>query len=333
MSQHERIIWLDAELRADRYPNARSVAAHWEVTPRVAFEDRKYLLERLHAPLDTDRKRGGWYYTDKTFVLPFLALTRRDASTLRRTLLAAQEYLSATDADAVQRITELLTSYIPASMPGGHERVRGSIHLQHPISSELFKDCELAVQNRQRIEMSYYGKNRNALTERIVQPYNLIVSQGEPYLITFCEMAQTIRIFALGSIRQYKVLPEDRAYVVPEDFDVDAYLARGFNLRPGGELVRVVVRFSPYQARWIRERRYHDSQQTEEQSDGSLLLSMEVAGTEEVRRWLLGYGAEVEVLEPASLRAEIQAELQKLLQIYTPSSASPEGPIPARQKD
>ena len=83
--------------------------------------------------------------------------------------------------------------------------------------------------------------------------------------------------------------------------------------------MQVRVRFSSVQARWIRERRYHASQQTEEQPDGSLLLSMEVAGTEEVRRWLLGYGAEVEVLEPASLRAEIQEELQKLHRLYAVS--------------
>ena len=91
-----------------------------------------------------------------------------------------------------------------------------------------------------------------------------------------------------------------------------------------GNSSRYVSVFSPYQARWIRERRYHPSQQTEEFPDGSLLVSMEVAGTEEVRRWLLGYGAEVEVLEPASLRAEIRTELQKLLAIYDiPSASSP----------
>lgn len=323
MSQHERILWLDAQIRAKRYPNAVTLAAHWEVTQRVAFEDRKYLLNRLHAPLKTDRKRGGWYYTSETFILPFLALTERDATTLRRTLLAAEEYLSATDAEAVRHLAELLTSYIPATLPAAHERVKGSIHLQHPISSDLLTACEQAVQNRQRIEMHYHGKNSNAPTDRTVRPYYLLFSNGEPYIITYCELRKTIRTFALGRIRQYKALPGERAFVLPDDFDIDAYLSRGFNLRHDDELVRVRVRFSPYQARWIRERRYHDSQQTEEQPDGSLLLSMEVAGTEEVRRWLLGYGADVEVLEPASLRAEIQAELHKLHQLYT---APPELP-------
>ena len=153
-----------------------------------------------------------------------------------------------------------------------------------------------------------------------MRPYFLIFWQGEPYLITFCEWRQAIRTFALGRIRQYQVLPGDRAYVPPDDFDVDAYLARGLHLRHDDEMVKVRVRFSAYQARWIRERRYHPSQQIAEQPDGSLILSMEVAGTEEVRRWLLGYGAEVEALEPASLREEMAAEAKKLQEMYAPGT-------------
>ena len=80
----------------------------------------------------------------------------------------------------------------------------------------------------------------------------------------------------------------------------------------------VRIRFSPYQARWIRERRYHESQVNEEQPDGGLIVTLRVAGTEEVRRWALGYGAEAEVLEPASLRAALAEEAKKLAKIYGP---------------
>ena len=316
MSQHERILWLDARIRAECYPNADTVMAHWGVDRRTAFSDRRYLLDRLHAPLKTDRARGGWYYVGKTFVLPFLALGERDATTLRRTLLAAEEYLNESDADAVRRLTGLLTSYIPSTLPAGHERVRGSIRLFPLISPKLLADCERAVQDRQRLHLLYHGANRNEETDRIVQPYELLLWRGEPHLIAFCELRQEMRQFFLGRVKQWEALPGDRAYVPLESFDIDAYLARGFHLRHGDALVRVRVRFSPYQARWIRERRYHDSQQTEEQADGSLLLSMEVAGTVEVRRWLLGYGGEVEVLEPAALRLELAEEAKKLQKMY-----------------
>lgn len=334
MNQHARILWLDAEIRAKRYPNAQTVAAHWGVKLRTGFADRDYLLNTLHAPLKTDRKRGGWYYENDTFVLlPFLALSVREVTALRRMLLTAEEYLSAADAERVHDLNKLLASYLPTTLPAGYERVRGSIHLQHPISGDLLSDCERAVEYRHRIHILYHGANSDEETERTVRPYLLVFSNGEPYLITYCEWREAIRTFALGRIRQYRVLPEDRAYVPPADFDGDAYLARGLSLRHDEELVTVRVRFSAYQARWIRERRYHLSQQTEEQADGSLLLSMEVAGTEEVRRWLLGYGAEVEVLEPASLRAEIQTELRRQLALYAGGTTLPDISGSSGEKD
>ena len=39
--------------------------------------------------------------------------------------------------------------------------------------------------------------------------------------------------------------------------------------------------------------------------DGSLTWRAKVSGTLEIRSWILGWGADVEVLEPAPLRAEI----------------------------
>ena len=112
------------------------------------------------------------------------------------------------------------------------------------------------------------------------------------------------------------MLEPDAAFVRDPDFDADAYFRRGLGLQHGEEPQTVRVRFSAYQARWIRERRYHPSQEIEELPDGGLLLTLCVAGMAEVRRWLLGYGAEAEVLEPAELREEIAAHAKKLTEIY-----------------
>ena len=41
-----------------------------------------------------------------------------------------------------------------------------------------------------------------------------------------------------------------------------------------------------------------------------------VAGTHEVRVWILGWGADAEVLEPATLRDEVAAELRRAADAY-----------------
>ena len=67
----------------------RAVAAYFHITPRAAYKDRLCLLHDPGTPLVTDDERGGWYYTDPTYLLPFLALAEQEATALRQALLAA----------------------------------------------------------------------------------------------------------------------------------------------------------------------------------------------------------------------------------------------------
>ena len=46
---------------------------------------------------------------------------------------------------------------------------------------------------------------------------------------------------------------------------------------------------------------------------GDLILSLNVSDPAEVKNWILGFGQDAEVLEPASLREEIRSEAQLLL--------------------
>jgi len=265
-----------------------------------------------------DRRRGGWAYSDPTYVLPFLALTEREAATLRRSLLAAKEYLAESDAGYVSALAERLQPFLPLLSETEAESMSGALHAASGISASalLLEECRQAIRERQHVNLLYYSAHRNDTNERVVHPYHLHHRRGEPYLIAWCEWRQAFRVFYLGRVREWERLPSQDAFVRDPSFDAQAILSPGFEMQFGEELVTVRVRFSAYQARWIRERQYHPSQQNTELPDGSLEMTLAVAGTAEVKRWLLGYGAEVEILEPASLRAEMASEAEKLRNIY-----------------
>ena len=317
-AQMVRLYWIDAQIRAGRFPNARAVADHFHITPRAAYKDRLCLLHELGAPLANNPERGGWHYTDSTYLLPFLALAEREAAAIRQALLAAQEYLDAPAAETVGLLLEHLSAYMPAKTPD-YELVRGALlpAASHPVPADLLDACRAANRNRQRLWLRYYSAHRDTETTRVIQPHYLLHFRGETYLIAWCEWREAFRDFYLGRAREWRLLPGDCAFVRRPEFDLDAYLRQSLHLHRGQEQVTVRARFSAYQARWIRERQYHASQQIEELPDGGLVLTMQVAGTDEVKRWLMGYGAEVEALEPEALRAEIRQEIENLQKIYS----------------
>ena len=317
MSQIERLYWIDAQIRAGHYPSASSVASQFCVEERQVYLDRRYLKERLNAPLATDRKRGGWYYTDKTYVLPRLILTEREVAAVRRAILAAREFGGvAGEAETLHLLAARVGDVL--DLEGAGVSIVSGPHLAGGalVSSELFEACRKAVDRRQRLELGYFGAHRGQPTERTVRPLRLHNQQGEWYLIAWCELRQDTRDFHLSRIQNWRLLPEEASFTTPPDFDANAYIRQAFGMRHGEPPVRVQVRFSPYQSRWIREREYHPSQTLTELPDGGVLLSLEVTGTFEVRRWVMSYGAEAEVLEPQSLREEIAKELEKLQGIY-----------------
>lgn len=83
------------------------------------------------------------------------------------------------------------------------------------------------------------------------------------------------------------------------------------------ELYTVKVRISPVWARWVGEKIWHESQRAKRNGDGSLDLSFQVAGLDEIKRWVLSFGPECQVLEPEMLRKLVQNDLRRNLAQYS----------------
>jgi predicted DNA-binding transcriptional regulator YafY len=79
------------------------------------------------------------------------------------------------------------------------------------------------------------------------------------------------------------------------------------------ELYTVRVRISPDWARWVGEKIWHESQKITKLPNGGLEMTFRVAGLDEIKRWILSFGPEAQVLEPLSLRQMVCADLQRSL--------------------
>ena len=63
----------------------------------------------------------------------------------------------------------------------------------------------------------------------------------------------------------------------------------------------VAVRFAKSAAPWILERQWHPKQKVKHHRDGSITLSFPAPALYEVKRWVLSWGAEAEVVGPKEL--------------------------------
>ncbi len=83
-----------------------------------------------------------------------------------------------------------------------------------------------------------------------------------------------------------------------------------------GESVHIKVWFHADVAGYIKEKILHESQEIIPQDDGSVIFEADVAGTDEIRFWVMTWGSKAMVLEPESLRQDIRAEAEIMASRY-----------------
>jgi proteasome accessory factor B len=155
----------------------------------------------------------------------------------------------------------------------------------------------------------------------VVRPYLLEPSLQTHalYLIGYDEDREAMRTFKVERIRDLSVLP--RTFDAPED-DVVAQLRRAWDIIADQPATKVVLRFRPEVAGRVTEASWHSSQAVMQLPDGSLEWSATVAGTIEIRLWILSWGSDVEVLAPAALRDDVAATLRRAAAQYGPRPAT-----------
>ncbi len=191
--------------------------------------------------------------------------------------------------------------------------VRSKPHTRYgQLRSIIDKISEAAI-HKKYIQIDYYAMSRKKNARRKVAPYKIWFFDGTFYLIGHCGLRQDIRIFAMDRIQNFE--PTDEAFEIPSDFNIDDFMKSSFGVFQGPP-VKVRVWFAADIADYIREKIWHETQNIEMQSDGSIIFEAEVAGTEEIKYWVLKWGAKARVLAPGSLREDLRLEAEAMLKSY-----------------
>jgi predicted DNA-binding transcriptional regulator YafY len=232
---------------------------------------------------------------------------------------------------AVTAAFEKIGSLLSKSARALLERMRETVgvralgaKLQAPAAEHL-RAIQTALLERRRLRLRYYSLSRDELTDRRVDPYHLTLFNGGFYLVAHCHLRQALRIFAVERIRQLEILAT--RFEPPETFDVEKYLAGAWGILRG-DIVTVRVVFARPVARYIKDRLWHPTQRLRDLDGGRVEVTLEVADTVEVRRWILGFGSEAEVLEPAALREALRVDAEALARRLLPQRIPPAGTRP-----
>lgn len=175
-----------------------------------------------------------------------------------------------------------------------------------------------ALQNARRVRLRYGARKHDGKTkDYTADPLGLVFLDGVVYLVCHLDGAEGTHVAHLPVQRIKVITITDERASDPPDFDIDRFVDEKFDYPVGKKPLRLVFRMARATAMHLHERPLAKDQQFGEPDiDDFVTVRATTPDTQQLRWWLLGFGDKVEVLEPATLRAEFRAVAEQLHACY-----------------
>jgi predicted DNA-binding transcriptional regulator YafY len=293
------------------------------VTKRTVQRDIA-ILERTGFPVVSEARNGTvfWHFIEgfRVEASVSLTLTEQMALYFSRGLLKPLQGTPLYESleSALQKIGSTLPPQGLHFLRGLDQAISvGTFGLKdYSRSKEIIAQLTRAISHKYTVRIEHRVPAYDEGIEREVDPYRFHYENNGLYLVAHDHRSGEPRLFAVERISWVKTT--NHRFEIPADFDFETLKQTAFSM-VWGEPQEVKIRFSPGQAPYIKERTWHPSQKIETERDGSILLTLRVAGLWEVKRWLIGFGGEARVLHPEDLGKEIEEECATLLRNRRPS--------------
>jgi predicted DNA-binding transcriptional regulator YafY len=265
------------------------------------FERDKRELRAIGVPIEQqvlggDRAGQTAYRVDRArYELGDLGLTDDERQALQ--LAAAAVHLEAAPIDqALWKLGAAVDEAAPAPVEA---------HL--PSAGDALATLVGAIGARAEVGFTYREQ------ERTVQPYGVLARDGSWYLAGHDRGRDAVRTFRVDRIRGPVRVGDPGSFERPDGLDVRALVStdpKSFG-EPGegeGVAAEAVVLVEGPPARAV-ERELGDSAVVERRR-GGVVVRVPCATLDAFRWWVLGFGEQAEVLEPAEVRGDIVAWLE-----------------------
>lgn len=320
----ERMMRIHQAIQSGKYPNASTIARQLEVSTKSIHRDLEFMRDRLGMPLEYDATRFGYFYTEEVGSFPTLQITEGELFALLVAEKALQQYRGTNFEkpllSAFKKMASSLPDTISLNIADWEQTISFRTSAEPILNLEVFDQLAKATADRKQLRLTYRKPGRREVEERIVDPYHLANINGEWYLFAYDHLRKDIRTFSPARIQAIE--PTGKTFVRPQKFSLEKRLRDSFGVHSAEGEFAVVIHFNEIVADYIREKRWHPSQQLRELDDGGVELTLKLSSLVEVQRWILGWGGSARVVSPTALIEAIGNAARRILGQET-------GPTPA----
>ena len=295
----------------------------FEVSIRTIQRDLKVLSSILPLISDERDKPYGWSWHREAVGLspamdPIEALTLSLAKQYLKPLMPMKNYRRLEI--FFDRADKILDEMPKSKINNWRNSVRVVSPAQELLSPSLNEEVEEkiydAILHEKQVEALYKNRGHSAPKKRVINPFGLIL-QGSIHRIicTTEDDDQLIRNLPLH--RFMEVRENGKPSLKPKDFDIEEFIeSENLSFLISKSPINLKLKFYSFAGFHLQERPLAQNQKIIDLGNGQLILEAEVRDTSQLRWWLLGFGADVEIIKPKFLRQEFKTTANSLKELY-----------------
>lgn len=320
-----RLLKLVSMLRQNKYPNHRTLqralkmldtTCMYSLSQKTVQRDVQYLRDVYKAPIAFDNGKRGYYLSDQNWRFEVPQLDDDEMRTVTLGARLAETIMPQPVAGEIQAAAETLLCDNPSGLDANATLIalvaQGA---RIPVKPEIFREVFEAWQTRRGLTVRYSKGMTGKVMEYLLEPQVLSFFDGLWYIKAII-ITQDGETLPERTIRTLALNRFQFAAIYPGHFEPDMRLIAEVNegkLFNFPTIDEVVLRFTDYAIPYAREN--YDPVLIEEQTDGSLLVTIYDAIDFKIINLVLNEGGAVQVVSPPELAKKVVEQAKMVIKM------------------
>ncbi|MCB9224742.1 MAG: WYL domain-containing protein [Crocinitomicaceae bacterium] len=272
------------------------------------------------APIKYSKRDKGYCYEDEDFSIDQIPLSEDDIEAIKFATNTLMQFRDVSIFKQFGFAIDKIFDRVHISNNPMDEMVDNYVQFENQSTTtgnELLPDLLKAIKERQIIQFNYSNYKTNKAKDRRVLPLLLKEYRNRWYLICYEIERSRVLTFGLDRISSLE-LTQDH-YMYPVNFNPADYFKYSFGITVlnDDKPETVIFKIDKTGSKYIESQPLHSSQNLVKEGKSRDTYEIQVySESEELKRTLLSYGNQLEVIKPEKLREDIRRMILEMNEIY-----------------
>lgn len=309
MKKIERLNGIIYLIKERKRISAREIADYFEVSLRTVYRDID-ALSQIKVPVISYEGVGGGYEIEDSYFLPTVQLSDEELNLLMLALMVGKEIQVPGSGLTYEMLSLKLKNVIYSQKSRNSSafldncvfytgNIRPNCYPDH-----LLKTLIRSFEQKLKLRITYFTPLTNQINDRLISPYRLEYDLGGWYLVAYCHLRESKRMFRLDRIRSMELttLESEADKCLPFIDEERVAMEAGYTVEMDDDLYRLILQDTVMSGHEVV-------------SDSPLTLKL-YTHENNVLELIMRNPDKVKVIEPESLIETIRDRTQNLIKNY-----------------